>query len=62
MGVLRGDVNGTRNVDGNDVSAVQAQTRQVVGSTNFRSDVNTTGTIDGNDVSAVQASTRTGLR
>src|SRR5207249_5516643 len=49
MGVLLGDANATRGVDGNDVSAVQAHTRQTTDSTNFRSDVNATGGIDGND-------------
>ena len=62
MGVLHGDVNATRIVDGNDVSAVQSNTRQRASSTNFRMDVNTTGLIDGNDVSAVQSRTRTRLR
>ena len=61
MGVLFGDVNATRIVDGNDVSATQAQTRQRASNTNFRADVNTTGVIDGNDVSAVQSRTRTRL-
>jgi hypothetical protein len=61
MGVLHGDVNATRAVDGNDVSAVQSKTRQKANNTNFRHDVNATGNIDGNDVSAVQARTRTRL-
>ena len=61
MGVLLGDVNQTGVVDGNDVSAVQATTRQRATSTNFRTDVNTTGSIDGNDVSIVQGKTRTRL-
>jgi hypothetical protein len=61
MGVLLGDVNGTGSVDGNDVSAVQAKTRQTANSTNFRTDVNSTGRIDGNDVSLTQGSTRTRL-
>ncbi len=58
---LMGDVNQTRTVDGNDVSAVQAQTRQPVGGSTFKFDVNATGVIDGNDVSAVQSKTRTRL-
>jgi hypothetical protein len=61
MGVLVGDVNATRGVDGNDVSAVQAHTRQPLNSTNFVYDVNTSGLIDGNDVSLVQSQTRTSL-
>jgi hypothetical protein len=54
-------VNANRIVDGNDVSAVQGQTRQSVGSTNFREDVNANGIIDGNDVSLTQGQTRTSL-
>jgi hypothetical protein len=61
MGVLVGDVNANGLVDGNDVSAVQSQTRQPVSSTNFRDDVNVNGLIDGNDVSATQVQTRTSL-
>ncbi len=61
MGVLLGDVNATGGVDGNDVSAVQSHTRQLLNATNFQYDVNVTGGIDGNDVSAVQAHTRSGL-
>lgn len=62
IGLLAGDVNSTRVVDGNDVSVVQQQTRQPIENGNFRMDVNTTGVIDGNDVSAVQGRTRTRLR
>jgi hypothetical protein len=61
MNVLFGDVNETRGVDGNDVSAVQSHTRQNASATTFRFDVNVTGGIDGNDVSAVQSATRTSL-
>jgi hypothetical protein len=61
MGVLVGDVNQTRRVDGNDVSAVQGKTRQALDGTNFRMDVNATGVIDGNDVSFTQSKTRTSL-
>jgi len=61
MAVLLGDVNLTRSVDGNDVSAVQGHTRQTVDSSNFRFDVNATGGIDGNDVSLTQSATRTSL-
>jgi len=61
MAVLLGDVNATGIVDGNDVSAVQAKTRQLANSTNFHNDVNATGLIDGNDVSLVQGKTRTRL-
>jgi hypothetical protein len=61
MGVLLGDVNANGLVDGNDVSAVQGQTRQPVTATNFREDVNANGIIDGNDVSITQGQTRTSL-
>jgi hypothetical protein len=61
LGVLIGDVNGDGVVDGNDVAAVQAKTRQNPDSTNFKMDVDTTGVIDGNDVSTVQGHTRTSL-
>jgi hypothetical protein len=61
MNVLLGDVNATRGVDGNDVSAVQAHTRQTASATTFRFDVNATGGIDGNDVSLTQSKTRTSL-
>src|SRR5262249_29945439 len=61
MGVLAGDGYGSGGVDGKDVSAVQAHTRQSVDGSNFRFDVNTSGGIDGNDVSLTQSSTRTHL-
>ena len=61
MGALLGDVNATRIVDGNDVSAVQSKTRQRANATTFQFDVNTTGLIDGNDVSTTQGQTRTSL-
>jgi acid phosphatase len=61
MSILIGDVNASGLVDGNDVSAVQADTRQTANSTNFRLDANTSGLIDGNDVSLVQRNTRTSL-
>jgi hypothetical protein len=61
MGVLIGDVNANGLVDGNDVSAVQGQTRQPVSTTSFREDVNANGVIDGNDVSLTQGQTRTSL-
>ncbi len=59
MGVLLGDVDQNRSVDGNDVSAVQARTRQPVDSSNFKADVNASGQIDGNDVSLTQSQTGT---
>ena len=59
LAVLLGDVNSTRLVDGNDVSAVQRNTRKGASATTFRFDVNATGLIDGNDVSTTQSMTRT---
>jgi hypothetical protein len=62
MGVLVGDVNASKGVDGNDVSAVQSHTRQPVNSDAMaRFDVNASGAIDGNDVSLTQSHTRTSL-
>jgi hypothetical protein len=61
MGVLLADVNANGLVDGNDVSAVQGQTRAPVTATNFREDVNANGIIDGNDVAITQGQTRTSL-
>jgi len=62
MGVLVGDVNATRRVDGNDVAAVQSHTRQPVDSNAMaRFDVNVTGSIDGDDVALTQSYTRTSL-
>ncbi len=61
MGVLLGDVDANRQVDGNDVSIVQGHTRETPDATNFRADVNTTGLIDGNDVAITQGQTRTSL-
>jgi uncharacterized protein (TIGR02597 family) len=61
MGILTGDVNGNRSVEGNDVSAVQSRTRQRVDSSTFVYDVNVNGSIEGSDVSTTQAHTRTSI-
>lgn len=61
MSVLLGDVNGDKIVNGNDISAVQSQTRQSITLANYRDDVNADGVINGNDVSTTQAQTRTSL-
>lgn len=61
IGVLAGDVNASRQVDGNDVSSVQSATRMLATSANFRNNVTASGSISGNDVSFVQAQNRTGL-
>jgi hypothetical protein len=61
MGILTGDVNGNRLVEGNDVSAVQSRTRQRVDGSTFVYDVNANGSIEGNDVSITQTRTRTSI-
>jgi len=61
MGVLVGDVNATRMVDGNDVSLVQRHMGKTANGTNFRFDVDASGLIDGNDVSLVQSQVGTSL-
>jgi hypothetical protein len=61
MGVLVGDVNATRLVDGTDVSLVQQHTGKTANSTNFRFDVDASGLIDANDVSQVQSHIGTSL-
>jgi hypothetical protein len=61
MGVLLGDVNATRLVDGTDVSLVQGHTGKTAKSTNFRFDVDASGLIDGNDVSLVKSKLGTRL-
>jgi hypothetical protein len=61
MGVLLGDVTASRIVDGADVAAVQARTRQIVDGANFRADVNASGRIDGADIAVTQGQTRTRL-
>ncbi|MGI9087735.1 MAG: hypothetical protein ACR2HH_08370 [Chthoniobacterales bacterium] len=61
MGLLLGDVDASRVVDGNDVSNVQGHTRETPNSSNFRADVDTSGLVDGNDVSITQGQTRSAL-
>jgi hypothetical protein len=61
MGVLVGDVNGTKRVDAADVSLVRQQTLQNIDSSNFRTDINTSGRIDAADVSIARQQTLTSL-
>jgi hypothetical protein len=61
MGVLLGDVNGSRRVDAADVSSVRQQTLQTIDSTNFRNDINASGRIDAADVSIARQQTLTSL-
>ena len=53
MGLLLGDVNSSRRVDGTDVSLVRQQNFQTLTQDppTFREDINTSGRIDGTDVS-----------
>jgi hypothetical protein len=61
MGVLLGDVNGSRRVDAADVSTVRQQTLQPVTPSNFREDINVSGRIDAADVSIARQQTLTSL-
>jgi hypothetical protein len=61
MGVLLGDVNGSRRVDAADVSSVRQQTLQMVTNANFRNDINASGRIDAADVSIARQQTLTSL-
>ncbi len=61
MGILQGDVNGTRTVSGADVNAVKAQQSMPVVRDNFLTDVNATGTITGADVNATKSKQSTAL-
>jgi hypothetical protein len=61
MGVLLGDVNGSRRVDSADVFQVRQNTLQNAAPTNFRDDVNTSGRIDSTDVFVVRQQTLTSL-
>jgi hypothetical protein len=61
MGVLLGDVNGSRRVDAADVSSVRQQTLQPIDASNFRNDINASGRIDAADVSIARQQTLTSL-
>jgi hypothetical protein len=61
MGVLLGDVNGSRRVDAADVSSVRQQTLQPLTVSNFRNDINASGRIDAADVSVARQQTLTSL-
>jgi hypothetical protein len=56
MGLLRGDVNGTRSVNVSDVNIVKAASSPgTVDATNFRRDVNASGGINVSDVNVTKA-------
>jgi PKD repeat protein len=61
MGVLVGDINANGLVNSTDITQVQAQSGQLLGSSNFRTDVNANGIITSTDVSIVQSKSGTGL-
>jgi hypothetical protein len=61
MGVLVGDVNGSRRVDAADVSSVRQQTLQTITNANFRNDINASGRIDAADVSVARQQALTSL-
>src|SRR5437660_1114235 len=55
MGILIGDVNGSRAVNSTDVALTKSQVGQPVSGSNFREDVNTSGTITATDVTIVKS-------
>jgi hypothetical protein len=61
MGVLVGDVNGSRRVDAADVSSVRQQTLQTIDFANFRNDLDASGRIDAADVSIARQQALTSL-
>ncbi len=61
MGVLLGDVDGSRRVDAADVSLVRQQALQPVTGSNFREDINASGRIDSGDVSIARQQALTSL-
>jgi Dockerin type I domain/Galactose oxidase, central domain/Kelch motif len=61
MGLLLGDVNGDRVVDGTDLSIVRSHRGQHTDGTNYRSDVSNDGFINASDVQLVQQQQGTSL-
>jgi hypothetical protein len=61
MGLLLGDVNGDRVVDGIDLSIVRHYRGEHTDSTNYRSDVSNDGFINHSDVQLVQQQQGTSL-
>ena len=61
MGVLLGDVDGSANVNGTDVSPVKLEVGNPVGIGNFREDVLANGAINSTDVSITKLQSGTGL-
>jgi len=61
MGVLLGDTDASRAVNGTDVSQVKAESGQPVTAANFRKDVNSNGSINGTDVGIVKSTSGSSL-
>jgi hypothetical protein len=61
MGVLFGDVDGSKRTDAGDVTNVRNHTVSVPDQTTFRNDVNCSGRIDAGDVTATRNATVTAL-
>ena len=61
MGLLLGDVNGDRVVDGTDLMIVRSYRGQHTNSTNYRSDVGNDGFINNSDVHVVTQQQGTSL-
>ena len=55
IGLLVGDVNGSRSINAADIAAVKARVGQSTNAGNFKFDINLSGTISGTDVSTVKA-------
>ena len=55
VGFFVGDVNNTRAVNANDVSAVKARSGQAANATNFMFDVGTSGSVNAADIAAVKS-------
>ncbi len=53
LGLLLGDVNASRRVDGTDLTSVRQESLKQVTDSNFRNDVNISGRIDGRDGTVV---------
>ena len=59
MGLLRGDTNNDRVVNGGDALQTRSRAGQAADATNFRSDVNTDGFINSGDTLIVRAASGT---
>jgi len=61
MGVLIGDVDGSRRVDADDVTLVRQNNFQKINNSNFRDDVDATGRIDADDITLTRQESFTSL-